>query len=104
MRTVLVLRGTGMVGMPEWIDKVAQVTGSDVWTGSKEEYVDRAKSHDSKVYASPEVGGKSKSVGKETVEHPERKEPLIYMEDVNVAYGAKKVRSAVPPRHSHHQN
>jgi len=104
MRTVLVLRGTGLVGMPEWIDKVAKVTGSDVWTGSKEEYIDRAKSHNSKVYASAEVYDKSKSVGKETVGHQERKEPLIYMEDVNVAYGAKKVRSAVPLGHSHHQN
>jgi hypothetical protein len=97
MRTILVLRGAGLVGMPKWINKVAQVTEDEVWTGSKEEYIERAREKEAgKVYrsASTVIGetvgrGEGESLGKK--EGNAEKEPVVRMKDVNVAYGSKKV-------------
>lgn len=98
MRTILVLRGAGLVGMPKWINKVAQVTEDEVWTGSKEEYVERAREKEAgKVYrsASTVIGEtieREKGVSRGKNERSAEKEPVVRMKDVNVAYGSKKVR------------
>lgn len=99
MRTVLILRGTGLVGMPRWINKVAQVTGNEVWVGSREEYVDRAEKGTNKVYRSVSVDGAGPgSRGRAREEVGVGKEPLICMKDVNVAYGSKKASLYFSPR------
>ena len=92
MRTVLVLRGTGEVGMPRWIDKVANVTpDNEVWTGTREEYLERMeRDGQGKVFASAEVP-RRKDESRGATETNPKTEPIIYMEDVNVAYGDKKV-------------
>jgi ABC-type sulfate/molybdate transport systems ATPase subunit len=97
MRTILVLRGAGLVGMPKWINKVAQVTEDEVWTGSKEEYVERAREKDAgKVYRSASTGigetvGRGEGESVEKKEGDADREPVVRMKDVNVAYGSKKV-------------
>jgi energy-coupling factor transporter ATP-binding protein EcfA2 len=92
MRTVLVLRGTGEVGMPRWIDKVANVTpDNEVWTGTREEYLEKVEREGKgKTFASTEVP-RTTDESRSTTKTDHKREPIIYMEDVNVAYGDKKV-------------
>jgi molybdate transport system ATP-binding protein len=94
MRTVLVLRGTTEVGMPDWINKVAQVTETEVWTGTREEYVERSKEEGQRTYLSTATPSDRHEELKLENNTDTEREPLIYMKDVNVAYGEKKVRSS----------
>jgi hypothetical protein len=89
MRLVLSLRGTGAVGMPEYVTHVARVAGGEVETLEKEVYVDRVKSEGEKQHVVPELNTSREHRGGESA-------PVVDAQNVSIAYGDKKA-STKPP-------
>lgn len=89
MRMILVLRGKGAVGLPEWVSSVARVRDGVVWTGEKGEYLKMAKDEEQTVHQA--VADVPASRSSTDAEVPAKREPLVQMRDVTVAYGEKKV-------------
>lgn len=89
MRLVLSLRGTGAVGMPEYVTHVARVAGGEVDTLEKEEYVDKLKTEGETQHVVPEV-----HVNQERT--PEQTVPVVDAQNVSIAYGEKKASTKSP--------
>ena len=83
MRLVLALRGTGAVGMPEYVTHVARVMGGEVETLEKEEYVDRLQTEGEKHHVVPEVSARQERATAQVV-------PVVDAQNVSIAYGEKK--------------
>ena len=90
MRTILILRGRGLVGMPEWITDVVKVTNGSVWTGSKDEYLDRTRAEEEKLHVKPSLSSRADDAAEEAIR--KAKKPLVFMENMNVSYGSKQVK------------
>lgn len=78
IRIVLVLRGKGIAGMPEWVTDVYEVRNGDVWLGSKLDWTVRTRGGD----IAPSDENEQESRGEK-----ERSEPLVELRDVSVSYG-----------------
>jgi hypothetical protein len=89
MRLVLSLRGTGTIGLPEYVTHVARVMGGEVETLGKEEYVERVKDEEGTHHVVPDA--------RQAVIHTAESsaKPVVDVQGVSIAYGEVKVGRAV---------
>ncbi|WWD19660.1 hypothetical protein CI109_104122 [Kwoniella shandongensis] len=85
IRLVLVLRGKGADGMPDWVTDVVEVRGGEVWVGKKEEYDERHKEEQKQQARIEEVN----EVAHESrvPEDGKALEPVVLLDGVSVSYG-----------------
>ncbi|KAK8853244.1 hypothetical protein IAR55_003946 [Kwoniella newhampshirensis] len=85
IRILLVLRGKGGDGMPEWVTDVVEVRDGEVWVGKRDEYEVRHKEEQSQRARLEEIGDDE---GKHGVpDQAKNGEPVVRLDGVSVSYG-----------------
>ncbi|KAJ9090923.1 hypothetical protein QFC19_009349 [Naganishia cerealis] len=87
MRLVLSLRGTGIIGLPEYVTHIARVIDNEVETLSKEEYVDGVERQGETQHVVPDMARQPVAV--QDSQHST--DPVVDVQGVSIAYGDAKV-------------
>lgn len=92
MRIVLILRGQGAMGMPDWVTDVVDVREGSVWVGERAEWADRIATRlDNTSSAASESQVAARRTGDKAAGPP-----VVRMNEVSVVYGEKKASVRSP--------
>ena len=93
IRTVLVLRGKGAEGVPDWVGNIVEVHQGEVWIGSREEWESRRQVHPTSAPGVADQPSARSTQSDGDLARP----PVVELKDITVSYaeGARPVLKGI---------